>query len=91
MEERKAKQSIMMLAEAELGKKSHVDEWKTRNLKRHQKISKAERKIMWKRRDKRETAPKARREELYVKKKKKKTCFTCRFLEDKEFVFHFVP
>ena len=24
-------------------------------------------------------------------KNKKNTCFTCRFLENKEFVFHFVP
>ena len=28
-----------------VGEKNHVDEWKTRNLKRHQKISKAERKM----------------------------------------------
>ena len=75
LKERKAKQSIRMLAEAELGKKSHVDEWKTRNLKRHQKISKAERKIMCSpRRDERETAPKAspvKEERNCVLKKKK--------------------
>lgn len=37
LEERKENQSIRMLAEAELGK-SHEDEWKTRNLKRHQNL-----------------------------------------------------
>ena len=46
------------------------------------------------RRDEREAAPKAspvKEERNCVLKKKKKTCFTCRFLEDKEFVLHFVP
>lgn len=43
LEDRKENQSIRMLAEAELGK-SPEEEWKTRILKRHQKISKAERK-----------------------------------------------
>ena len=53
-----------------------MDEWKTRNLKRHQKISKAERKIMCSpRRDEREAAPKAspvKEERNCVLKKKKK-------------------
>lgn len=68
LEERKGAAVHNDVAEAGRKKSQHVDEWKTRNLKRHQK-SKAERKIMWKGGEIKETAPKARREELYVKKK----------------------
>lgn len=89
LEERKAKQSNDA-SRSRVGKKKAMWMNGKPESKRHQKISKAERKIMWKRRDKGKQHQRQEERSCMLKKTTKLVSHVDS-LEDKEFVFHFVP